>query len=154
MSSPVRVRNEEDDDDLVTLRSIPLFRDENKGPAEPGRSGRKRRKRSSTGDDDDDYGDNGNNDDARNDQGQDAAQGVEKPSSSSKRLRMARQQEKSLEPKPLFHASYNGFRIGGWTLCLLITRRRPSHERKASPSGQILMEEWISSQLPREIEDE
>ncbi|KAL1966598.1 hypothetical protein VTN77DRAFT_4009 [Rasamsonia byssochlamydoides] len=52
---------------------------------------------------------------------------------------------------------YEGFSIWGWVLCLLVTRRgqktRPSSTASEAP-GQVLMEEWISSQVQPDLEDE
>lgn len=146
-ASQVQVRNEEDNDDVVTLQSIPAFRRDSDAPAEPRRSGRKRRKRSPS------PGEGGGDDAIEEEHDQDDAQLQEKRMS-SKRLRMARQREDMNEPKPTFNASYNGFRIGGWTLCLLVTRRHRSRQPRDSASGQALMEEWISSQVPQDIEDD
>lgn len=52
---------------------------------------------------------------------------------------------------------YEGFSIWGWVLCLLVTRRgpktRPSSSTAGTP-GQVLMEEWISTQVQPDLEDE
>jgi hypothetical protein len=53
--------------------------------------------------------------------------------------------------------TYEGFSIWGWVLCLLVTRRgekkRLSNTASEAP-GQGLMEEWISTQVQPDFENE
>lgn len=53
--------------------------------------------------------------------------------------------------------TYDGFNIWGWVLCLLVTRRgEKARTTKAASggSGQALMEEWISTQTPGDLDED
>jgi hypothetical protein len=53
--------------------------------------------------------------------------------------------------------TYEGFSIWGWVLCLLVTRKgRKSRQANASSetSGQVLMEEWIATQVQPDLDEE
>lgn len=53
--------------------------------------------------------------------------------------------------------TYEGFNIWGWVLCLLVTRkgeRARSSNLTSETTGQVLLEEWISTQAPGGVDDE
>jgi len=53
--------------------------------------------------------------------------------------------------------TYEGFNIWGWVLCLLVTRRgqKARTVRPASgASGQALLEEWMSTQVQQDIDED
>jgi hypothetical protein len=53
--------------------------------------------------------------------------------------------------------TYEGFNIWGWVLCLLVTRRGQK-ARTVKPasgaSGQVLLEEWMSTQVQQDIDED
>lgn len=56
-----------------------------------------------------------------------------------------------------FTTHYEGFSIWGWVLCLLVTRKDSRKRQENVPSAatsQALMEEWISTQVQPDLEDE
>ena len=59
------------------------------------------------------------------------------------------------EKKAGFATTYEGFSILGWMLCLLITRKgERARNTSGDSAGQVLMEEWISTQAERDYEDD
>ncbi|GAD92483.1 hypothetical protein CIMG_08085 [Paecilomyces variotii No. 5] len=53
--------------------------------------------------------------------------------------------------------TYEGFNIWGWVLCLLVTRkgeRARNNNLTSETTGQVLLEEWISTQAPGGVDDE
>lgn len=68
---------------------------------------------------------------------------------------LAQAQEEEDEKKLKFRTNYESFNIYGWVLCLLVTRRGDSARKKASePRGQVLMEEWMSTQAQGDVDEE
>lgn len=69
-----------------------------------------------------------------------------------------RNESPATEDKKLrFRTNYEGFNIFGWVLCLLVTRKggRPGARMASSePGHQPLLEEWISSQAPGDLDEE
>lgn len=65
---------------------------------------------------------------------------------SERRKKKQTQDEKKLR----FRTSYESFNIHGWVLCLLVSRKAVS----AEPKGQVLMEEWMSTQAQAQGVDE
>lgn len=65
---------------------------------------------------------------------------------SERRKKKPTQDEKKLR----FRTSYESFNIHGWVLCLLVSRKAVS----AEPKGQVLMEEWMSTQAQAQGMDE
>lgn len=56
-----------------------------------------------------------------------------------------------------FTTNYESFNIYGWVLCLLVTRKGDRARTQATPSEpprQALMEEWISTQTPGDVDEE
>lgn len=56
-----------------------------------------------------------------------------------------------------FTTQYEGFSIWGWVLCLLVTRKDRRKRQESVPSvatSQALMEEWISTQVQPDLEEE
>lgn len=91
--------------------------------------------------------------------------------STSKRSRQPRDSDKgnvdntgmyAEEKKIGFDTQYEGFSIWGWVLCILVSRRNQSHRQQGKSqtggsngvSGQALMEEWISTQVQADFDDE
>lgn len=61
------------------------------------------------------------------------------------------------DKKMRFRTNYEGFNIFGWVLCLLVTRKGGRSGTTVAPSApghQPLMEEWISSQAQRDLDEE
>jgi len=71
------------------------------------------------------------------------------------------------EKKTEFKTQYEGFSIWGWILCLLVTRRKTQPTRRhdhqgadsnsagmKGVSGQVLMEQWMSTQVQADPGDE
>jgi hypothetical protein len=62
------------------------------------------------------------------------------------------------DDKKLWMATrYEGFSIWGWVLCLLVSRKghKPRPINVASEtSGQVLMEEWIATQVQPDLDDD
>ena len=53
--------------------------------------------------------------------------------------------------------TYEGFNIWGWVLCLLVTRRGQKARTvkpASSASGQALLEEWMSTQVQQDIDED
>ncbi|KAF7594805.1 hypothetical protein BBP40_008308 [Aspergillus hancockii] len=70
---------------------------------------------------------------------------------------------KDEEPQPVddkkmrFRTLYEGFNIYGWVLCLLVTRtgdKVRANAPSSEPSRQALMEEWISTQVQGDVDEE
>ncbi|KAL1998981.1 hypothetical protein VTN02DRAFT_5237 [Thermoascus thermophilus] len=54
------------------------------------------------------------------------------------------------------NTTYDGFNIWGWVLCLLVTRKGEkvrTAKAGSEASGQVLMEEWISTQTPGDLDE-
>ncbi|RMJ25955.1 hypothetical protein PHISP_03171 [Aspergillus sp. HF37] len=61
------------------------------------------------------------------------------------------------DKKLRFRTNYESFNIHGWVLCLLVTRKGDRAGAQAAPSEpprQALMEEWISTQAPGDVDEE
>ncbi|KAL4979659.1 hypothetical protein BDW66DRAFT_94848 [Aspergillus desertorum] len=61
------------------------------------------------------------------------------------------------DKKLRFRTDYEGFNIHGWLLCLLITRKGNKGKAKvdaAEPKRQVLMEEWISTQVQGDLDED
>lgn len=61
------------------------------------------------------------------------------------------------DKKLRFRTNYESFNIYGWVLCLLVTRKGDRARAQAAPSEpprQALMEEWISTQAPGDVDEE
>lgn len=61
------------------------------------------------------------------------------------------------DKKLRFRTNYESFNIYGWVLCLLVTRKGDRARTQAAPSEpprQALMEEWISTQAPGDVDEE
>ncbi|OJJ59852.1 hypothetical protein ASPSYDRAFT_88749 [Aspergillus sydowii CBS 593.65] len=56
-----------------------------------------------------------------------------------------------------FKTNYEGFNIHGWMLCLLVNRKGDKGKVRveaAEPKRQVLMEEWISTQVQGDLDEE
>lgn len=60
------------------------------------------------------------------------------------------------EKKLRFRTNYESFNIYGWVLCLLVTRKGDATRQavSAEPKGQVLMEEWMSTQAQGGLDEE
>lgn len=78
------------------------------------------------------------------------------PDAASKRSKTEENIPEDDDKKLKLATSYEGFSIWGWVLCLLVTRRGPKTRPSstAGTPGQVLMEEWISTQVQPDLEDE
>lgn len=81
----------------------------------------------------------------------------------SKRRKGKQPSSRPLDPEPeedkklRFRTNYESFNIHGWMLCLLVTRkgdRARAQTTPAEPPRQALMEEWISTQAPGDVDEE
>lgn len=75
------------------------------------------------------------------------------PASKRKRPAQLSEDDKKLG----LSTTYDGFNIWGWVLCLLVTRKgEKARTAKAASeaSGQVLMEEWISTQTPGDLDED
>ncbi|KAJ5808148.1 hypothetical protein N7474_009417 [Penicillium riverlandense] len=55
------------------------------------------------------------------------------------------------EKKLRFRTHYESFNICGWVLCLLVTRKE---DKTRAPTGQPLMEDWISTQAQVSVDED
>lgn len=81
----------------------------------------------------------------------------ERPSKRRKGKQPSRASDSELnEDKKLrFRTNYESFNIYGWVLCLLVTRKGVVTQATPSePNRQALMEEWISTQAPGDVDEE
>lgn len=81
----------------------------------------------------------------------------------SKRRKGKQPSSRPLDPeaeedkKLRFRTNYESFNIYGWMLCLLVTckgDRARAQTTPAEPPRQALMEEWISTQAPGDVDEE
>lgn len=73
---------------------------------------------------------------------------------SNERRKKKKQTQTQDEKKLRFRTSYESFNIHGWVLCLLVSRKAVSVSAEAEPKGQVLMEEWMSTQAQAQGADE
>ena len=68
----------------------------------------------------------------------------------------AAQERDEDEKKLRFRTNYESFNIYGWVLCLLVTRKGDATRKAApaEPKGQVLMEEWMSTQAQGGLDEE
>lgn len=90
---------------------------------------------------------------AANDQDDDTISTVgEQAASQARTLQKPDEDEKKLR----FRTNYESFNIYGWVLCLLVTRKGDATRQavSAEPKGQVLMEEWMSTQAQGGLDEE
>ncbi|RJE17586.1 hypothetical protein PHISCL_10078 [Aspergillus sclerotialis] len=81
----------------------------------------------------------------------------ERPSTRRKRKQPSRplESEPNEDKKLRYRTNYESFNIYGWVLCLLVTRKGSKTQTAPSePNRQALMEEWISTQVPGDVDEE
>lgn len=76
------------------------------------------------------------------------------PNNEHRKKKMQTQTQTQDEKKLRFRTSYESFNIHGWVLCLLVSRKAVSVSAEAEPKGQVLMEEWMSTQAQAQGVDE
>lgn len=94
---------------------------------------------------------------AANDGDGDRSPDDEPPSTRRKRKQPSRPlgPEPNEDKKLRYRTNYESFNIYGWVLCLLVTRKGTKTQTTPSePNRQALMEEWISTQVPGDVDEE
>ena len=79
------------------------------------------------------------------DSGSDVFETRPSPLQRSRKRDSVPQQEQDDKKKLGFNTTYDGFRIHGRILCLVVKRKEATKGKQAEGTGKAMMEDWISS---------